>query len=82
MTETTIERRLVALEAEVMRLKESFEKLAAPERPWWKEVAGTFVNDPIYEEAMRLGRQYRESLRPKPRKKRKGSNGRPGHRPS
>jgi len=82
VTQTTIESRLVALEAEVMRLKESFEKLVTPKPPWWKEVAGTFLNDPIYEEAMRLGRQYRESLRPKPRKKRKGSNGRPGHRPS
>ena len=26
---------------------------------------------PIYEEAMRLGREYRESLRPKPRRRRK-----------
>jgi hypothetical protein len=82
VTQTTIEKRLLALEAEVMRLKESFANLATTMRPWWREIAGTFSNDPIYEEAMRLGRQYRESLRPKLRKRRKGSNGRPGHRPS
>jgi hypothetical protein len=32
--------------------------------PWWERIYGTFANSPEYEEAMRLGRAYRESLRP------------------
>jgi hypothetical protein len=35
------------------------------ETPWWEEILGSFANDPAYDEAMQLGRQYRESLRPK-----------------
>lgn len=34
-------------------------------RPWWERIRGTFKDDPAYEEAMRLGREYRESLRPR-----------------
>ena len=36
--------------------------------PWWRQIAGTFANDRMYAEAMTLGREYRESLRPKRRK--------------
>lgn len=38
--------------------------MASPRRPqkrWWREIAGTFANNPDFEEAMRLGREYRES---------------------
>ena len=41
------------------------------DRPWPEKIFGTFANDPDYEEAMRLGREYRESTKPKPRKKKK-----------
>ena len=34
-------------------------------------VAGTFEDDPYYAEAMRLGRKYRDSLRPKAAKKKR-----------
>jgi|RhiMetdeSRZDD1v2_1073273.scaffolds.fasta_scaffold1409875_2 hypothetical protein len=34
--------------------------------PWWEQIVGTFENDPIYDHAMRLGRQYRQSVRPRP----------------
>ena len=32
--------------------------------PWWEQISGTFANDPICDEAMRLGRKWRESQRP------------------
>jgi hypothetical protein len=32
--------------------------------PWWEQITGTFEDDPVYDEAMKRGRQYRESLRP------------------
>jgi hypothetical protein len=63
-----IERRVTALEAEVTRLKQKLEAVTKQAGPWWQEIYGTFADDPLYEEAMRLGREYRESLRPKPAK--------------
>ena len=60
-----IEARVARLEAEVARLKQDFITVTKPARPWWREIYGTFANDPLFEEATRLGREYRESLRPK-----------------
>ena len=60
-----IEQRVAALEAEVTLLKEKIEAVTKPATPWWQEIYGTFADDPLYEEAMRSGREYRESLRPK-----------------
>ena len=77
MSAQTLEQRLVALEAEVAKIKATVETQQEPKKPWWEKIAGTFKDDPHYEEAMRLGRKYRESLRPKPKakKKRKRKNG-------
>jgi hypothetical protein len=70
--QANLEHRVAALEADMARLKVS--------KPWWEQIAGTFANDPVYLEAMRLGRQYRESLRPPSQRKSKGKNGRSRHR--
>jgi hypothetical protein len=66
MATGTLEERVTAIEAELARLKKQLarEELRT-DVPWWKEIWGTFKDDPEYEEAMRLGREYRESLRPK-----------------
>ena len=66
-----LEQRLTALEAEVAKLKEQGKNGVSDTRPWPEKIFGTFANDPDYEEAMRLGREYRESTKPKPRKKKK-----------
>jgi len=66
MNTMKLEDRVAALEAEVARLKRKLDS-----RPWTEKIAGIFANDPAFEEAMRLGREYRESLRPKPKKRRK-----------
>jgi hypothetical protein len=60
-----IELRIEALEVEVSQLKRRLDTALQPAKPWWQEIYGTFADDPLYEEAMRLGRKYRESLRPK-----------------
>ena len=60
----TLEKRLSALEAEVARLRNAVEGEPRDNRPWWEQIFGTFADDPLFEEAMRLGREYRESLRP------------------
>lgn len=64
-----IEMRVAALEAEVARLKEQVEKAVPSQGDWLDEIYGVFANDPHFEEAMRLGREYRESLRPKATRK-------------
>jgi hypothetical protein len=71
MASVSLEDRVKALEEEVTRLKAELKRGAKPKQAWWDQIAGTFANDPLYEKAMRLGREYRESLRPKPRKQKK-----------
>jgi len=63
MTSARLEQRVAALEAAVAKLENTLEE-REPSKPWWEQIAGTFENDPIYEHAMRLGQQYRQSLRP------------------
>jgi hypothetical protein len=70
MARSNLEARLEKLEAEVVDLKRKVD-LNAPEAPWWKQIVGIFADDPHFEEAVRLGREYRESLRPKPRARRR-----------
>ncbi len=65
-----LEQRVADLEAEVATLKRKLGNLDMT-TPWWEQIAGTFENDPIYEKAMQLGREYRQSLRPKAAPRRK-----------
>ena len=73
MTLAGLEQRVARIERE-LRLK--------PKRTsgkWWIDSAGRFENDPVFEEMVRLGREYRESLRPKPRKRKKARRDRSRH---
>jgi hypothetical protein len=72
MASASLEARVSALEAEVAQLKQDVECQPSPHS--WRRMIGAFANDPIYDEAMKLGRRYRESQRPKrprPRKRKK-----------
>ncbi len=60
MTNAELEKRIAVLEAEVASLKSKVEKKDEAV-PWWKQRMGVFADYPIYDEAMRLGREYRES---------------------
>lgn len=57
-----LEERVALLEAEVARLKRKVESDSS-QSPWWEKITETFANNWAYDEAMRLGREYRESLR-------------------
>jgi hypothetical protein len=59
-----LEQRVTDLDAEVHNLKRQVDTLTTVQ-PWWEQIIGTFEDDPIYDEAMKLGQHYRQSLRPK-----------------
>jgi hypothetical protein len=59
-----LEQRVSDLEAEMDKLKRKLDRLDDG-KPWWEQITGTFEDDPVHDEAMKRGRQYRESLRPK-----------------
>jgi len=65
MAAPEIELRVAALEAKIDEIQRFLKAVAPDTRPWWEHVVGAFADDPAFEEAMRLGRKYRESLRPK-----------------
>lgn len=62
----TLEERIAAVEQELAQLKQQIHAgTSSSPLPWWEKIAGTFAKSEHYDEAMRLGREYRESLRPK-----------------
>lgn len=63
MKAKNLEQRLSDLEHEVAALREQILTLS-PVKPWWERIAGTFENDPVYEQAMKLGREYRLAQKP------------------
>jgi hypothetical protein len=80
MASVDLEQRVAALEAEVARIKSELGTASGRQYPSWEEIAGTFADDPAFEEAMRLGRKWRDSFKPRPLRKNKKSDGRARHR--
>lgn len=66
MANSNLALRLSDVEAKLEQLTQKVESQQKEVTlPWWHKISGTFANDPAHAEAMKLGRQYRESLRPK-----------------
>jgi hypothetical protein len=64
MPSRTLEERLTVVEEELAQLKKRLEPDAAPRtNPWLDQVFGVFQDDPLFEEAVRYGRAWRESQR-------------------
>ena len=72
MATVPLKQRVEALESEVARLKAKLEDGPVSSKPWWDQIWGSFAGDPAFLEAMRLGRRYRQSHRPKDSSRRKG----------
>ena len=70
MAQSDLETRVANLESEIATLKRKLTEGTPPAKDW-RAIVGTFADDPIFEEAMELGRAYRESQRPKPSSRRK-----------
>jgi hypothetical protein len=79
MAASNLEQRVKVLETEVERLKSVLARSVPIQESGWKRICGAFADDPAFEEAMRLGRQYRESLRPRPARGKKATHARPRH---
>lgn len=68
MTIAQLAERLAALEHAVEKMLALLLPRPASWRRWWVEGAGRFADDPVFDEIVELGRKYRESLRPKPKR--------------
>lgn len=44
-------------------------KANTSDRQWYRTTAGRFANDPVFDEMVRLGREYRVKPEPKPRQR-------------
>lgn len=56
----SLEQRLAALEKEVAELRGQLAELK-PRAKDWRRSIGVFANDPVYDSAMKLGREWREA---------------------
>jgi acyl-CoA thioesterase len=55
----SLEMRMAALEAELKQMKQIL--LRQENSPWWLKVAGSFEDDPTFDEAVQLGQEWRYS---------------------
>jgi hypothetical protein len=63
----TIEQRVEQLEKELAQLKQGLQStpsLPVSDTPWWEKIVGVFADDPDFEAAVELGRDYRQALKP------------------
>ena len=61
MSNKELESRVAALEKAVAQLQQ---RAKDPENNPWRKIIGHFKNDPIYDEIVRLGREYRLAQHP------------------
>ena len=68
----TLQQRVAALERQVASLQQRQKPNAPAGREWLDDLYGAFAGDAIFQQAMKLGRSYRNSLRPRSRKTKSG----------
>jgi hypothetical protein len=62
MSTQQLEERLATLEQEMAQLKHVLADQGEKRpKPWWEKIAGSFADDPDFDEAERLGREWRKS---------------------
>ncbi len=62
MTAPTLEERVAALESRLQQIKQPQVMDTAPDVPrGWQRLVGVFGDNPEFEEAVRLGRAWREA---------------------
>jgi hypothetical protein len=56
-----LEARVATLEAELVQMKQALSGIHPKENSWWLKVAGSFENDPSFDEAVRFGQEWRKT---------------------
>jgi len=56
-----LESRVAVLETELAQMKQMLSKSDRQQTPWWSKVAGSFEDDPTFDEASSLGEEWRKS---------------------
>lgn len=56
-----LETRVAILERELTQMKQMVAESLQDKEPWWLKIAGTFENDSTFDEAVRLGQEWRKS---------------------
>ncbi len=56
-----LEQRVSTLETELLAIKRLLAKSSQPKSPWWLKVAGSFEQDPTFDEVVQLGQEWRKS---------------------
>lgn len=60
----SLKKRVEDLERQVARLQERQNGETQTNRAWIDDLFGKFAGDPLFKQAMSLGKKYRRSLRP------------------
>ncbi|BAZ67141.1 hypothetical protein NIES4106_18950 [Fischerella sp. NIES-4106] len=65
MTSQEMEQRLITLEQEMAQIKVMLQLSASSpvqiQKKWWEKIVGSAADDPIFDEAERLGREWRKT---------------------
>ncbi|MDB9308761.1 hypothetical protein PN471_08940 [Aphanizomenon sp. CS-733/32] len=56
-----LESRVATLETELAQMRQMLSVLVPKKTPWWLKIAGSFENDPNFEEVVNLGQEWRNS---------------------
>jgi len=62
MLATYWEERITALEREMREVKSVLKTVSGTQQPWWERLAGTFKDDPLFDEIVEAGAEYRRSM--------------------
>ena len=57
-----LEQRVSTLEKELSEIKQMLAKSSGLKSPWWLKVAGSFEQDPTFDEVIKLGQEWRKSV--------------------
>ena len=62
-TAMKLEQRVTVLERELRKVRSELKSVrTGSQQPWWKQLAGSFKNDPIFDEIIEAGHAHRRSL--------------------
>ncbi len=56
-----LEARVKTLETELAEMRQMMAQSLQKKEPWWLKIAGSFEHDPNFDEAVRLGQEWRRS---------------------